>query len=139
MNCTTKNPVVVEANPIVESSPVETVIQEGLPEVGTTRVISRKIIDVTPVTTYNGHHYQYIPKSMNTFSIGSITVTGIHTTLNVGTVMQLDNRRNGLLLMMKILIGIILGIVLVTYYPEIGSVVSEIFIETGMRDNLVKL
>jgi len=39
--------------------------------------------------------------------------------------------------MMKILIGIILGIVLVTYYPEIGSVVSEIFIETGMRDDLV--
>ena len=39
--------------------------------------------------------------------------------------------------MMKILIGIILGIVLVTYYPEIGSVVSEIFIETGMRDYLV--
>ena len=51
--------------------------------------------------------------------------------------MQLDNRRNGLLLMMKILIGIILGIVLITYYPEIGSVVSEIFIETGMRDDLV--
>ena len=75
MNCSTKNPVVVEANPTVESSPVETVIQEGLPEVGTTRVISRKIIDVTPVTTYNGHHYRYIPKSMNTFSIGSITVT----------------------------------------------------------------
>jgi Na+/H+-dicarboxylate symporter len=39
--------------------------------------------------------------------------------------------------MMKILIGIILGIVLITYYPEIGSVVSEIFIETGMRDDLV--
>ena len=39
--------------------------------------------------------------------------------------------------MMKILIGIILGIVLVTYYPEIGSVVSEIFIETGMRVDLV--
>lgn len=39
--------------------------------------------------------------------------------------------------MMKILIGIILGIVLVTYYPEIGSVVSDVFIETGMRDDLV--
>lgn len=39
--------------------------------------------------------------------------------------------------MMKILIGIILGIVLITYYPEIGSVVSDIFIETGMRDDLV--
>lgn len=75
MNCSTKKPVVVEANPIVESSPVETVIQEGLPEVGTTRIISRKVIDVTPVTTYNGHHYQYIPKSMNTFSIGGLTVT----------------------------------------------------------------
>ena len=40
--------------------------------------------------------------------------------------------------MMKILIGIILGIVLITYYPEIGSVVSDIFIETGMRDDIVK-
>ena len=39
--------------------------------------------------------------------------------------------------MMKILIGIILGIVLITYYPEIGSVVSDVFIETGMRDDLV--
>ena len=39
--------------------------------------------------------------------------------------------------MMKILIGIILGIVLITYYPEIGSVISDIFIETGMRDDLV--
>ena len=39
--------------------------------------------------------------------------------------------------MMKILIGIILGVVLITYYPEIGSVISELFTETGMRDDLV--
>jgi len=73
MNCSTKDPV-----QITEAQPEETpVIQEGIPvePIGTTRVISRKVIDVTPVTSYNGHHYQYIPKSMNTFSIGSITVT----------------------------------------------------------------
>ena len=70
MNCTTKNPVVVEANPIVESSPVETVIQEGLPEVGTTTVISRKIIDVTPAPVV-----QYIPNRSQGFTIGGITIS----------------------------------------------------------------
>ena len=74
MNCSTKPQETVE---VVESSPQETVVQEGIPvePVGTTRVISTKVIDVTPVTSYNGHHYQYIPKSMNTFSIGGITLT----------------------------------------------------------------
>jgi Na+/H+-dicarboxylate symporter len=41
--------------------------------------------------------------------------------------------------MMKILIGIVLGVVLVTYYPQIGSVLSDIFVETGIRDDLVNL
>ena len=41
--------------------------------------------------------------------------------------------------MMKILIGIMLGVVLVTYYPQIGSVLSDIFVETGIRDDLVNL
>ena len=72
MNCSTQPQKNVQ---VTETLPQETVVQEGIPEVGTTRVISRKIIDVTPVTTYNGHHYRYIPKSMNTFSIGGITVT----------------------------------------------------------------
>ena len=70
MNCTTKNPVVVEANPVVESSPVETVIQEGLPEVGTTTVISRKIIDVTPAPVV-----QYIPNRSQGFTIGGVTIS----------------------------------------------------------------
>jgi len=70
MNCTTKNPVVVEANPTVESSPVETVIQEGLPEVGTTTIISRKIIDVTPAPVV-----QYIPNRSQGFTIGGMTIS----------------------------------------------------------------
>jgi len=41
--------------------------------------------------------------------------------------------------MMKILIGIMLGVVMVTYYPQIGSVLSEVFVETGIRDDLVNL
>ena len=41
--------------------------------------------------------------------------------------------------MMKILIGIVLGVVMVTYYPQIGSVLSEVFVETGIRDDLVNL
>lgn len=40
--------------------------------------------------------------------------------------------------MMKILIGIILGIVLITYYPEIGSVLTDVFVDSGMRDDIVK-
>ena len=69
MNCTTKNPVVVEANPTVESSPVETVIQEGEPII-TERIISRKIIDVTPAPVV-----QYIPNRSQGFTIGGITIS----------------------------------------------------------------
>jgi hypothetical protein len=41
--------------------------------------------------------------------------------------------------MMKILIGIVLGIVLITYYPQIGSVLTDIFVESGMRDDLINM
>ena len=41
--------------------------------------------------------------------------------------------------MFEIIIGIILGIVLIAYYPQIGSVLSDLFTESGMRDDLVKL
>jgi len=41
--------------------------------------------------------------------------------------------------MMKILIGIVLGVVLITYYPQIGSVLSDVFVESGIRDDLVNL
>jgi len=41
--------------------------------------------------------------------------------------------------MLKIIIGIVLGIVLITYYPQIGSVLGDVFIETGIRDDLVHL
>ena len=39
----------------------------------------------------------------------------------------------------KILIGIVLGIVLITYYQQIGSVLSDVFVESGIRDDLVNL
>ena len=41
--------------------------------------------------------------------------------------------------MMKIIFGIVLGVVMVTYYPQIGSVLSDVFVETGIRDDLVNL
>ena len=41
--------------------------------------------------------------------------------------------------MVKVLIGIVLGIVLITYYPQIGSVLADIFVESGIRDDLVNL
>ena len=41
--------------------------------------------------------------------------------------------------MMKLIIGIVLGIVLITYYPQIGSVLTDVFVETGIRDDLVNL
>jgi|DEB0MinimDraft_4_1074332.scaffolds.fasta_scaffold177250_1 Na+/H+-dicarboxylate symporter len=41
--------------------------------------------------------------------------------------------------MMKILIGIVLGIVIITYYPQIGSVLTDIFVESGMRDDLINM
>jgi hypothetical protein len=41
--------------------------------------------------------------------------------------------------MVKIILGIVLGVVMVTYYPQIGSVLSDVFIESGIRDDLVNL
>jgi hypothetical protein len=41
--------------------------------------------------------------------------------------------------MMRFIIGIVLGIVLITYYPQIGSVLADIFVESGIRDDLVNL
>jgi hypothetical protein len=41
--------------------------------------------------------------------------------------------------MVKIILGIVLGVVMVTYYPQIGPVLSDVFIESGIRDDLVNL
>ena len=67
MNCSTQPQKNVQ---VTESSPQETVVQEGIPEVGTTRVISRKIIDVTPAPVV-----QYIPNRSQGFTIGGITIS----------------------------------------------------------------
>ena len=40
--------------------------------------------------------------------------------------------------MFKILIGIVLGIVLVTYYPQIATTSKEVFVDSGARDEIVK-
>ena len=37
----------------------------------------------------------------------------------------------------KILFGILLGIVIVTYYPEITETAADFFIESGARDEIV--
>ena len=65
MNCSTK-----ESVQITEAQPEETpVIQEGVPVV-TERIISRKIIDVTPAPVV-----QYIPNRSQGFTIGGITIS----------------------------------------------------------------
>jgi len=38
----------------------------------------------------------------------------------------------------KILIGIILGVVLVTYYPQIATTTKDVFVDSGARDEIVK-
>jgi hypothetical protein len=38
----------------------------------------------------------------------------------------------------KILIGIILGVVLVTYYPQIATTSKEVFLDSGARDEIIK-
>jgi len=38
----------------------------------------------------------------------------------------------------KILIGIILGIVIVTYYPQIATTTKQMFVDSGARDEIVK-
>jgi hypothetical protein len=41
--------------------------------------------------------------------------------------------------MVKFIVGIVSGIVLITYYPQIGSVLGDVFVDTGIRDDLVNL
>ena len=40
--------------------------------------------------------------------------------------------------MFKILIGIVLGVVLVTYYPQIATTSKQMFLDSGARDEIVK-
>jgi hypothetical protein len=40
--------------------------------------------------------------------------------------------------MFKIIIGIVLGIVIVTYYPQIATTTKEVFVDSGARDEIVK-
>ena len=77
MNCTTKDVIVAEPgwevppNPKNDMTVIDgtTVIQEGEPIV-TERIISRKIIDVTPAPVV-----QYIPNRSQGFTIGGITIS----------------------------------------------------------------
>ena len=40
--------------------------------------------------------------------------------------------------MIKIIIGIIIGIGLSTYYPEISSTLKDLFLDSGARDSIVE-
>ena len=40
--------------------------------------------------------------------------------------------------MIKIIIGIIIGIGLSTYYPQISNTLKDIFLDTGARDSIVE-
>ena len=39
--------------------------------------------------------------------------------------------------MMKIFLGIVCGIFIATYYPQITTTTKQIFIDSGARDNIV--
>ena len=39
--------------------------------------------------------------------------------------------------MMKIFLGIVCGIFIATYYPQITTPTKQLFIESGARDNIV--
>tara|TARA_Y100000114_G_C11586050_1_gene243419 strand:- start:183 stop:323 length:141 start_codon:yes stop_codon:yes gene_type:complete len=39
--------------------------------------------------------------------------------------------------MMKLIIGIILGVVLVTYHPQIVTTTKDFFVDSGIRDTIV--
>ena len=39
--------------------------------------------------------------------------------------------------MMKIFLGIVCGIFIATYYPQITKTTKQLFIESGARDNIV--
>jgi L-asparaginase/Glu-tRNA(Gln) amidotransferase subunit D len=42
------------------------------------------------------------------------------------------------LLMFKILFGILMGVVIVTYYPNISEVAADLFVESGARDVIIE-
>ena len=41
-------------------------------------------------------------------------------------------------IMIKIIIGIIIGIGLSTYYPEISNTLKDFFLDSGARDSIVE-
>ena len=41
-------------------------------------------------------------------------------------------------IMIKIILGIIIGIGLTTYYPEISSTLKDFFLDSGARDSIVE-
>jgi len=40
--------------------------------------------------------------------------------------------------MFKILFGVLLGVVLVTYYPNISETVADLFVDSGARDAIIE-
>ena len=42
------------------------------------------------------------------------------------------------LLMFKILFGILMGVVIVTYYPNISETAANIFVDSGARDVIIE-
>ena len=44
-----------------------------------------------------------------------------------------------MLLMFRILFGILLGVVIVTYYPEITETAASLFVDSGARDEIIEL
>ena len=49
-----------------------------------------------------------------------------------------DKQVIGLLLMFQIIFGILLGVVIVTYYPEISETTTKIFVDSGARDAIIE-
>jgi len=39
--------------------------------------------------------------------------------------------------MIKFIMGIVVGIVLVTYYPQITTTTTKMFVDSGIRDQIV--
>ncbi|QZI94361.1 hypothetical protein MelnitzEXVC044M_75 [Methylophilales phage Melnitz EXVC044M] len=39
--------------------------------------------------------------------------------------------------MIKFILGILVGVVIITYYPQIGSDLLDLFRESGVRDKII--
>ena len=95
-------------------------------------VVSSKVVEVRPVCL--SYRFETIQQ---TYSSDPTTITTVIMTINHYLAVNIVISIRGYV-MFKFIFGIAVGIILVTYYPEITTVTTDWFIDSGVRDDVVE-